>query len=115
MFGQESSFRKAKHSLRSCAVLTLTILKFPLKPGQIPEIWMKPDSGGYSQCIVRPKNQRSKFLVLPFTPFFSQLQLRLRLIFSRVAGTDNATVGYLIVDANGGLNQMRMGVCICLR
>uniref|UniRef100_A0A452Z8C1 O-fucosyltransferase family protein n=1 Tax=Aegilops tauschii subsp. strangulata TaxID=200361 RepID=A0A452Z8C1_AEGTS len=89
---------------------TLTILKFPLKPGQIPEIWMKPDSGGYSQCIVRPKNQRSKFLVLPFTPFFSQLQLRLRLIFSRVAGTDNATVGYLIVDANGGLNQMRMGI-----
>ncbi|KAM0892780.1 hypothetical protein ACQ4PT_025543 [Festuca glaucescens] len=46
-------------------------------------IWMMPDSEGHSKCIERPKNHYR---------------------------TNNATAGYIMVDANGGLNQMRMGI-----
>ncbi|RCV28155.1 hypothetical protein SETIT_5G383300v2 [Setaria italica] len=47
------------------------------------QIWTKLDNKGYTKCIERPKN-------------------RYRI--------NSATAGYIIVDANGGLNQMRMGI-----
>lgn len=62
--------------------LTALARRSPDTP-QMPKIWMMPNSEGYSKCIDRPKNHYR---------------------------TNNATAGYIMVDANGGLNQMRMGI-----
>ncbi|OQU87868.1 hypothetical protein SORBI_3003G358100 [Sorghum bicolor] len=47
------------------------------------QIWIKPDSEGYTKCIERPKNRYR---------------------------TNSTTTGYIIAEANGGLNQMRLGI-----
>ncbi|KAF6135282.1 hypothetical protein GIB67_021644 [Kingdonia uniflora] len=83
------------------------LLKFP-----IPEIWLKPNSKNFYKCNSRPRNQMRRFLF--FSIPFAMLSLNIYRIPSyspislRIASGTN---GYMLVHANGGLNQMRSGIC----
>ncbi|PIN02234.1 hypothetical protein CDL12_25247 [Handroanthus impetiginosus] len=61
-----------------------SLQKRRMKEFPVVEIWAKPNSDDFYQCIARPRN-------------------RLR--------TDSFTNGYILIHANGGLNQMRTGIC----
>ncbi|KAJ0987850.1 hypothetical protein J5N97_006206 [Dioscorea zingiberensis] len=68
--------------LRTDQEVVLSPAKRPDIP--IPEIWMNPSNNGYYQCIQRPRN--------------------------RIRMDTTSSDGYLLIHANGGLNQMRMGI-----
>ncbi|KDP33910.1 hypothetical protein JCGZ_07481 [Jatropha curcas] len=52
--------------------------------GEFSGIWSKPNSENFTQCIGQSKSQKK---------------------------LDPKTNGYILINANGGLNQMRFGIC----
>jgi len=72
---------------------------------------MKPNSDKYYQCVSRPRNQMSKYNCTWFLSCFVMLVITFCLTCVYFFLSEpSKTNGYLLVHANGGLNQMRTGV-----
>lgn len=73
-------------------------------------IWAKPNSENYTQCIGHPNLRKSNcfylFIFIPSPIFLPGPNV----FFSVCAEPDMKTNGYILINANGGLNQMRFGV-----
>ncbi|KAG6486180.1 hypothetical protein ZIOFF_054750 [Zingiber officinale] len=98
----------AREESMNWAVETAATLKRRRLRRPIPEIWRKPNNNGFERCIERPKTKcrmcsSSNFICL-------SIHAILLIEHPPFAVTCNVTVGYLVVHANGGLNQMRMGI-----
>lgn len=77
---------------------------------QVPEIWMKPNSDNYYKCISRPRNRISMSRFQFSECIWCSSLVMCSDIGVLFSGTGSSTNGYILVHANGGLNQMRTGV-----
>ncbi|GFQ02964.1 uncharacterized protein at1g04910 [Phtheirospermum japonicum] len=64
---------------------SVNVQKRPVKQFPVPEIFRRPKSDNVYKCITRPKDHIRK--------------------------KTDPTNGYILAHANGGLNQMRIGIC----
>lgn len=69
---------------RSLMMITLGVVGDQNRMAEHSGIWSKPDSENFTQCVDQSRNQKK---------------------------LDAKSNGYILINANGGLNQMRFGIC----